>query len=50
MSPYINKLDGHYTYLASTLPFTTSQAKAWVSQMHSPDGLTTDLGKETTIT
>jgi hypothetical protein len=37
-------------YLALTSHFTTSQAEVWVSQMHSPDGLTMDPGKETTIT
>jgi hypothetical protein len=30
--------------------FTTSQVEAWVSQTHSPDGLTTDPGKETMTT
>jgi hypothetical protein len=42
--------DGRSTYLASTLHFTTSQAEAWVTQMHSPDGLTMDLGQATTTT
>jgi hypothetical protein len=28
----VNKLDGRYTYLTLTLPFTTSQAEAWASQ------------------
>jgi hypothetical protein len=37
---------GHFTYLALTLHFTTSQAKAWVSQMQSPDVLTMDLDRE----
>jgi hypothetical protein len=32
------------------LRFTTSQAEAWVSPTHSPDGLTTGPDKETTIT
>jgi hypothetical protein len=35
----------HSTYLASTLHFTTSQAKAWVSQTYFPDGPTMDPGK-----
>jgi hypothetical protein len=43
----IDKLDGCYIYLASTLHFTT---RAWVSQTHSPDGLTTDPGKKTITT
>jgi hypothetical protein len=46
----VDKLDGHFTCLTLTLRFTTSQAEAWVSPTHSPDGLTTDLGKDTTIT
>jgi hypothetical protein len=35
---------------ALTLHFTTSQAEAWASQTHFPDGLTMDPGKETMTT